>query len=141
MNHFQPQGGTFQTVRGTFQFNGNMTRLQNGPTPADVRFNSWADFLLGVPSGAGKVDQLRNPNSLRMLTHALYVQDAWQVSRRLTVNLGLRWEIPVPTRGGPGCPVRPRRRERLQRRRRRRAVAPGPAPEGPAPAAPASRSV
>lgn len=23
LNHFQPQGGTFQTVRGTFQFNGN----------------------------------------------------------------------------------------------------------------------
>ena len=101
MNHFQPQGGTFQTVRGTFQFNGNMTRLQNGPTPADVRFNSWADFLLGLPSGAGKVDQLRNPNSLRMLTHAAYVQDAWQVTRNLTLNLGLRWEIyPFPTRGG-----------------------------------------
>ena len=50
MNHFQPQGGTFQTVRGTFQFNGNATRLQNGPTPADLRFNSWADFLLGLPT-------------------------------------------------------------------------------------------
>ena len=29
LNHFQPQGGTFQTARGTFQFNGNSTRLQN----------------------------------------------------------------------------------------------------------------
>jgi outer membrane receptor protein involved in Fe transport len=102
MNHFQPQGGTFQTVRGTFQFNGNATRLQNGPTPADLRFNSWADFLLGVPTqGAGKVDQLRNPNSLRMLTHAAYAHDTWQVTPDLTVNLGLRWELyPFPTRGG-----------------------------------------
>jgi outer membrane receptor protein involved in Fe transport len=101
MNHFQPQGGTFQTARGTFQFNGNMTRLQNGPTPSDLRFNSWADFLLGLPSGAGKVVQLRNPNSFHMLSHAAYVQDAWQATRRLTVNLGLRWEIyPFPTRGG-----------------------------------------
>jgi hypothetical protein len=101
MNHFQPQGGTFQTPRGTFGFNGNATRLQNGPTPSDVRFNSWADFLLGLPTTAGKVDQLRNPNSFRMLSHAAYVQDAWQVSRRLTINLGLRWEVyPFPTRGG-----------------------------------------
>jgi outer membrane receptor protein involved in Fe transport len=101
MNHFQPQGGTFQTVRGTFTFNGNMTRLQNGPAPADVRFNSWADFLLGLPDRAGKVDQLRNPNSFVMLSHAVYVQDTWQASRRLTLNLGLRWEIyPFPTRGG-----------------------------------------
>ena len=40
LNHFQPQGGTFQTVRGTFQFNGNSTRLQNGPAPADIRYNA-----------------------------------------------------------------------------------------------------
>ena len=36
-NHFQPQGGTFQTARGTFQFNGNATRLQNAPAPAALR--------------------------------------------------------------------------------------------------------
>ena len=103
LNHFQPQGGTFQTVRGTFQFNGNATRLQNGPTPADVRFNSWADFLLGLPSGAGKVDQLRNPNSLRMKSYALYARDHWQASRQLTLNYGLRWErFPFPDKDNTG---------------------------------------
>ncbi len=101
MNHFQPQGGAFQTPRGTFGFNGQTTMLQNAPAPADARFNSWAAFLLGLPSTAGKVDQLRNPNSFRMLSHAAYAQDSWQLSRRMTVNLGLRWEIyPFPTRGG-----------------------------------------
>ena len=36
-----------------------------------------------------------------MVTYAAYVQDTWQVTRDLTVNLGLRWEIyPFPTRGG-----------------------------------------
>ena len=102
INHFQPQGGTFQTARGTFQFNGNSTRLQNGPVPADTRFNSWADFLLGLPNAAGKVEQLRNPNSVYMQAHALYAQDSWQV-KRFTLTYGLRWEIyPFPTRGDTG---------------------------------------
>ena len=100
INHFQPQGGTFQTARGTFQFNGNATRLQNAPAPADTRFNSWADFLLGLPSGAGKVEQLRNPNSVHMKAYAAYVQDQWQFTQNLTVNVGLRWEYYAwPTRG------------------------------------------
>ena len=101
LNHFQPQGGTFQTARGTFQFNGNATRLQNGPAPADARFNSWADFLLGLPSGAGKVEQLRNPNSVYMKVYAAYIQDQWQMTRNLTLTAGLRWEYYAwPNRGG-----------------------------------------
>lgn len=103
INHFQPQGGTFQTVRGTFQFNGNSTRLQNGPAPADIRFNAWADFLLGLPAAAGKVDQLRNPNALRMKSYALYARDHWQVARNLTFSYGLRWErYPFPDKDNTG---------------------------------------
>lgn len=103
LNHFQPQGGTFQTVRGTFIFNGNSTRLQNGPAPADIRFNAWADFLLGLPSQAGKVDQLRNPNALRMQSYALYARDHWQIRRNLTLTYGLRWErYPFPDKDNTG---------------------------------------
>jgi hypothetical protein len=93
INHFQPQGGTFQTVRGTFVFDGLATMLQNAPTPADVRFNTWAAFLLGMPSRAGKVEQLVNPNSIYMKTYSAYVQDSWQATPNLTVALGLRWEL------------------------------------------------
>jgi hypothetical protein len=99
INHFQPQGGAFQTVRGTFQFNGQSTMLQDAAAPADARFNSWASFLLGLPSGAGKVEQLVNPNSIYMKTYSAYVQDTWQIRTDLTLALGLRWELQAfPTR-------------------------------------------
>jgi outer membrane receptor protein involved in Fe transport len=101
LNHFQPQGGTFQTARGTFAFDGNAAALQNGP--AANRFNSWAAFLLGLPSRAGKVEQLRDPNSVRIPIIAWYAQDQWQASRKLTVTLGVRWEYyPFPTRDWGG---------------------------------------
>src|SRR5262249_46307033 len=53
INHFQPQGGTFQNPRGVFEFNGYATSLK-GTTLAPTWFNSWADFLLGLPTGTGK---------------------------------------------------------------------------------------
>jgi len=89
INHFQPQGGTFQEPRGSFEFNGYVTDLQ-GATP--TWFHSWADFLLGLPSGTGKARALFNPNSLRWSVWAWYLQDHWQITPKLTLTLGLRWE-------------------------------------------------
>lgn len=89
INHFQAQGGTFQNARGQFQFNGYATS-QYGTTP--TWFNEWADYLLGLPQETGKARQLFNPNSERWTNWAWYVQDQWQISPKLTVNLGLRWE-------------------------------------------------
>ena len=98
INHFQPQGGTFQTVRGTFILNGNSTANPSFRAPAgtepkfDSRFNSWVDFLLGLPNQAGKVDQLRTPNAVYFTTYAIYARDHWQATRNLTITYGARWE-------------------------------------------------
>jgi hypothetical protein len=93
LNHFQPQGGTFQTPRGSFQFDGTLTALNGGAAVnAGSPSNSWAQFLLGFPSRVGKATQLTNPNALRFSTWAMYARDSWQATRNLTINYGLRWE-------------------------------------------------
>jgi Carboxypeptidase regulatory-like domain/TonB dependent receptor len=89
INHFQPQGGTFQQPRGSFEFNGFVTDLQ-GTTP--TWFHSWADFLFGLPSGTGKARALFNPTALRWSQWAWYLQDHYQVNPRVTLTLGVRWE-------------------------------------------------
>src|SRR5579884_1638543 len=74
LNHFQPQGGTFGTARGTFGFDGSLTALKGGPAINQVPpgstlpgspANSWAQFLLGYPSHVGKITQVFNPVALR----------------------------------------------------------------------------
>src|SRR5664280_535981 len=94
LNHFQPQGGTFGTARGTFGFDGTLTALKGGAAVNGdgTPYNSWAQFLLGDPSRVGKITQFQNPNALRFSDWAVYARDQWQVSRNLTVNYGLRWE-------------------------------------------------
>ncbi len=101
LNHFQPQGGTFGTARGTFGFDGTLTALKGGtavntvqagsPLPA-APANSWAQFLLGYPSETGKVTQFVDPIALRFSTWAAYIRDLWQVTPKLTFDYGLRWE-------------------------------------------------
>lgn len=93
LNHFQPQGGTFGTARGTFGFDGSLTAL-NGGTAINTNSpsNSWAQFLLGYPSETGKVTQVNDPIALRFSTWSLYARDSWQVTPKLTIDYGLRWE-------------------------------------------------
>lgn len=90
INHFQPQGGAFQTARGSFRFSGAVTSLR-GSTPN--WYNSWADFLLGLPDLTGKSTALFNPTALRWSQWAWYLRDQFQVTPKLTLTLGVRWEF------------------------------------------------
>lgn len=95
INHFQPQASN--GPRGGFNFSGGLTSLNGGT--ATSPYNSYADFLLGLPYTMGKDVQYENPATVRMGSFGFYARDQWQVTRQLTVNYGARYEYyAAPTR-------------------------------------------
>ncbi len=87
-NHFYGNNLT-----GQFDFNANWTRgpFDNSPTSPGSIGQSFASFLLGLPSG-GLVGRAAAYDE-RSTTWGVYVQDDWRVSPNLTVNVGLRYEV------------------------------------------------
>jgi len=73
-------------VNGKYYFYGQSTNVGSG--------FDFADFLLGLP------DELlqfgKAPSNIRSHQYAGFVQDAWHVSKRLTITLGLRYEYAQP---------------------------------------------
>ncbi len=76
-------------VAGNFGFTGTYT----GATPTSssaASGNSIADFVAGY-ANSGDIQVQASP-ALMMHQYSLFVQDDYHVSRRLTLNLGLRWD-------------------------------------------------
>jgi hypothetical protein len=73
-----------QNARGSFAFTGAYTG------------HDFADFLLGLPSTSaiayGNADK-----GFRAWTFDAYVNDDFRVSQSLTINMGLRWDVELPT--------------------------------------------
>jgi hypothetical protein len=71
-----------QSKKGTFTFDGNFSG------------ENLADFLLGLPrqTTVGASPYISTSN-IRMTDYSLFVQDDWHLTRRLTLNIGLRYEV------------------------------------------------
>ncbi len=98
LNHWQPEiaGGP----RGDLEFYGGVTALSGGPSPN--QYNAYAQFLLGQSSYTSKSLQYILSTG-REWQFGWYAADRWQVSQKLTVNIGLRYELyPLMTRAGYG---------------------------------------
>ena len=94
MTHFQPELGA--GPRGYINFGGDVTALNGGA--ASDNLNSFAALLLGQPNNMQKSLQyiLMTPREWQF---GMYAQDRYQVNRKLTVSLGLRYELyPLMTR-------------------------------------------
>jgi hypothetical protein len=75
-----------QQSNGQWTFSGGTTTGYSG--------DNLADLLLGHMSGWNQGNALSD--YMRQTVFALYAQDAWRVTKNLTVNLGLRWEPSLP---------------------------------------------
>jgi len=96
------QNQTF-SPRGRFDFGVGTTAL-NCAAPCDNRTgftNAFASFLLDLPSQVGRDLPLFFP-AYRATQLFSFFQDKWQVSKKLTVDFGLRWEFYPP--GTPRFP-------------------------------------
>ena len=91
------QGGT-GGPKGTVNWTGGATQLNGGPSA--TQYNAYAQFLLGAPSTYQKAVQWENYTGYEP-QYGLYFRDRWQMSSKLTVTYGLRWEkYPLYTRAG-----------------------------------------
>jgi outer membrane receptor protein involved in Fe transport len=84
LTHWSPHLGF--GPRGNFNFNGGVT--SNG---SFNNFNGYAAFLLGLPNVIQKSIQHVMLTG-REFQFGWYAQDRWQVTRKLTLNAGLRYE-------------------------------------------------
>ncbi|MBI5083017.1 MAG: carboxypeptidase regulatory-like domain-containing protein [Acidobacteria bacterium] len=105
-NHTVRAGGDYRVYReSTNNFGSVAPRIEStrtwtrGPldnSPVAPIGQGLASLLMGYPTG-GRVN-VNSSSAEQSLFMASFVQDDWKLSRRLTVNLGVRWEFDSPIR-------------------------------------------
>ena len=82
----------FAQINGANAFSYDATFTSANATNSSTSGSGFADFILGSPT-TGSLGTLRRVYPY-LNAYAFYVQDDFQVTPRLTLNLGLRWDQP-----------------------------------------------
>jgi hypothetical protein len=99
LTHWQPE---LDNPRGRFEFATNATALRGAGAQTGNFYNQYAAFLLGLVGTAAKSVQYEEMTT-REWQHGVYFRDRWTPSPKLTLDLGLRWELyPIMHRADRG---------------------------------------
>ena len=80
---------------GQYSFGSQWTQQTAGTTATSTTSgNGLASFLIGVPN-SGTIQHTFDIASASSYW-GLYAQDDWKISRKLTLNIGLRWDLDTP---------------------------------------------
>ncbi len=92
---YQENGDTFGFVSPSYTFGNTWTRGPLDNSPVAPNGQGLASFLFGLPT-AGEIDTTSS-FAEQSDYFATFLQDDWKVSRKLTVSVGLRYELELPT--------------------------------------------
>jgi hypothetical protein len=85
----------FGDPSGSFNIDQSWTQsVATGGVGTDGTGNPFASMLLGLPASG---DMSHQPSTAQTSSYiAFFGQDDWRVTKKLTVNLGLRWDFEIP---------------------------------------------
>lgn len=84
----------FANVTPTLNFAATYTGGPLDSSPTAPIGQGLASFLLGIPS-SGQIN-VNDSSAEQTQTWALYIQDDWRITNKLTLNIGLRYDIDTP---------------------------------------------
>lgn len=90
--HYIRGGGSDRA--GQFNFSDQFTRRISNRANTQLEGNAFADFLLGTPT-SGSISRV-SVSDVKSDYFAFFVQDDFKVSSRLTLNLGVRYDVSHP---------------------------------------------
>ena len=91
VRYIQSNAFTPSATRGSFGFSGAFTQ---NPASRSGTGSGLADLLLGIPASASMTTP--TVGDLRQHYYGFFFQDDWQATAKLTLNLGVRWDLDTP---------------------------------------------